>query len=105
MVDDNVRRRMEVCCIVFSVDMREKKQTVKYKQTLPHRNTGHNTVTQPTKGTNPITNRSMWYISESFSTDLATMASIFGIILRPCSVLAKQVVSIWGHALLPASVR
>ena len=45
---------MEVCCIVFYVDMREKKQTVKYKQTLQHRNTGHNTVTQPTKGTNPI---------------------------------------------------
>ena len=45
---------MKVCCIVFYVDMREKKQTVKYKQTLQHRNTGHNTVTEPTKGTNPI---------------------------------------------------
>ena len=56
-VDYNVRGRMEVCCIVFYVDMREKKQTVKYKQTLQHHNTGHNTVTQPTKGTNPISAR------------------------------------------------
>ena len=59
-------------CVVFVsyVDMREKKQTVKYKQTLQHHNTGHNTVTQPTKGTNPIIlNRSIFVNRRSYLDD------------------------------------
>ena len=50
---------MEVCFIVFYIDIQQKKQRVKYKQTLQHRNRGYNTVTQPARERIPSWTRSI----------------------------------------------